>query len=198
MSEKLCLKWNEFQKNISETFGKLRADTDFSDVTLASEDGENIEAHRVVLGASSDFFQKLFARTKHPHPLIYLSGIKYEDLLAIIDFAYLGEARIYQENFESFLSIANEFQLKGLMNQFDDGVKGFETEKELPVKLVTHSENTWIEEREDSQKSSKAGMEVVPVSGPLFSDIESQVKSMMEKSKKRVKMQKWKYWTSKG
>ena len=78
----------------------------------------------------------------------------------------MGEARIYQENFEifeifeNFLSIANEFQLKGLMNQFDDGVKGFETEKELPVKPVTYSENTqWIEEREDSQKSSKAGME---------------------------------------
>ena len=40
-----------------------------------------------------EMYSPLPALNKHPHPLIYLSGIKYEDLLAIIDFAYLGEAR---------------------------------------------------------------------------------------------------------
>ena len=188
MSEKLCIKWNEFQDNISKIFGKLRADTDYTDVTLACEDGKQIGAHRVVLAASSDFFQKLFARTKHSHPMIYLRGMKSEDLAPIIDFVYFGEAKIYQENLDNFLSVANEFQIKGLMNQFGDVVREFETEKELPFKPVANSDNTqWIEETEQSQKCSKAGMEVVAVLSPLSCDIESQVKSMMEKSKYCVK-----------
>ena len=73
-SEKFCLKWNDFQKNIGTTFGSLREDEDFSDVTLATEDGNTIEAHKVVLASSSPFFENLLKRNKHTHPLIYREG----------------------------------------------------------------------------------------------------------------------------
>ena len=53
MSEKLCLKWNDFQENVRSAFGNLREDNDFADVTLACEDGQQIEAHKVILAASS-------------------------------------------------------------------------------------------------------------------------------------------------
>ena len=59
MSEKLCLKWNDYQDNINSAFGCLRAENDFADVTLACEDGRQIEAHKVILAASSPFFQNL-------------------------------------------------------------------------------------------------------------------------------------------
>ena len=59
MSEKLCLKWNDFQENVNAAFGNLREDNEFADVTLASEDGQQIEAHKVILAASSPFFQNL-------------------------------------------------------------------------------------------------------------------------------------------
>ena len=71
MSEKLCLQWNDFQENIKSTFGTLREDNDFADVTLACDDGEQVEAHKVILAASSPLFLKLLGRNKHPHPLIY-------------------------------------------------------------------------------------------------------------------------------
>ena len=35
MSEKLCLKWNDFQENVNAAFGNLREDNEFADVTLA-------------------------------------------------------------------------------------------------------------------------------------------------------------------
>ena len=38
MSEKLCLQWNDFKDNVNTAFGSLRGDSDFTDVTLASED----------------------------------------------------------------------------------------------------------------------------------------------------------------
>ena len=117
MSEKLCLNWNDFQDNVKSAFGNLRDDQDFADVTLACEDGQKIEAHKVILAASSPVLQNLLNLNKHPHPLIYMRRMKSEDLSAILDFLYYGSANVYQENLESFLFIAEEFQLKGLRRQ---------------------------------------------------------------------------------
>ena len=116
MSEKLCLKWNDFQENVNSAFGNLREDKEFTDVTLACEDGQQIQAHKVILAASSPFFQNLLNKNvkKHYHPLIYMKGVKFEDLCAIIDFLYLGEANVFQESLDSFLGIAEDLQLKGL------------------------------------------------------------------------------------
>ena len=83
MSDKLCLQWNDFQENVKAAFGILRYDKTFTDVTLACEDGEQVEAHKVILASSSPFFQKLLERNKHPHPLVYMKGLNSENLLAI-------------------------------------------------------------------------------------------------------------------
>ena len=58
MFEKLCLKWNDFKDNIISSFGNLRKENDFADVTLVSEDGQRVESHKVVLSSSSPVFQK--------------------------------------------------------------------------------------------------------------------------------------------
>ena len=119
MSEKLCLQWNDFKANAVNTFGSLKEDKDFTDVTLACEDGKQVEAHKVVLANSSPLFQNLLRRNKHTHPLIYMRGVKSDDLLAIVDFLYCGEANVYKENLVSFLAFAEELQLKGLMGKDD-------------------------------------------------------------------------------
>merc|ERR1712129_503324 len=113
--EKLCLKWNDFQENAISAFGTLREDREFADVTLACEDGHQVEAHKVILASSSPFFLNLLMRNKHPHPLVYMRGLKSEDLVAMVDFLYYGEANVYQENLDSFLAVAEELQLKGLI-----------------------------------------------------------------------------------
>merc|ERR1712129_22493 len=112
--EKLCLKWNDFQENAISAFGTLRDDKEFSDVTLACEDGQQMEVHKVVLAASSPFFQNILTKNKHPHPLIYMRGMKSEDLVAIMDFLYYGEAKVYQESVNTFMAIAEKLELKGL------------------------------------------------------------------------------------
>ena len=48
MLEKLCLKWNDFQKNINTAVESLRGNSDFADVTLVSEDGQQVAAHKVI------------------------------------------------------------------------------------------------------------------------------------------------------
>ena len=76
MSDKLCLQWNDFKENAIGSLGSLKDDNDFLDVTLACEDGKQVEAHKVILAISSPFFQNLLKINKHPHPLIYLRGVK--------------------------------------------------------------------------------------------------------------------------
>ena len=66
MSDKLCLQWNEFRKNVKSAFGRLRNDKEFTDVTLACEDGQLMEAHKVILAASSPFFEKILHKGSHP------------------------------------------------------------------------------------------------------------------------------------
>ena len=115
--EKLCLQWNDFRDNISSAFGDLRDDEEFTDVTLACEDGQQVKVHKVVLIASSPFFLNLLKKNKHPHPLVFMRGVKFEDLVSMVDFLYNGEANVYQENLESFLAMAEELKLKGLKRQ---------------------------------------------------------------------------------
>ena len=119
MAEKLCLQWNDFKDNAIDTFGSLREDKDFTDVTLVCEDGMKIDVHKVILANSSPFFDNVLRQNKHIHPLIYMRGVKSEDLFAIVDFLYCGEANVYQESLDSFLAIAGELQLKGLTEKVD-------------------------------------------------------------------------------
>ena len=102
MLEKLCLRRNDFMENLNSTLGRLRNDREFTDVTLVCEDGEEIEAHKVILAASSPFFQKVLQKSKHPHPLIYLRGFQSKGLVSILDFLYFGEANAYQEDLDGY------------------------------------------------------------------------------------------------
>ena len=54
MSEKFCLKWNDFQQNISKSFKSLRCENNFYDVTLVGDDENLVLAHRVVHSENLD------------------------------------------------------------------------------------------------------------------------------------------------
>ena len=118
MAGKLCLQWNDFKDNVKIAFGNLRVNTDFTDVTLACKDGKLVKVHKVILAALSPTLQKILKKNQHPQPsMIYMLGLKSEDLIAMIDFIYFGEAKVFQENLDSFLAFAEEPQLKGLTVQ---------------------------------------------------------------------------------
>ena len=113
-SEKLCLKWDDFQSNISTSFCQMRQDQHFSDVTLTCDGDQQVQAHKVILSASSSFFNKLLNKNKHPHPLLYMRGLTDSQLNNVLDFIYHGEVNIYEDNLEEFLNLADQLQLKGL------------------------------------------------------------------------------------
>eukprot|EP00092_Neocalanus_flemingeri_P007010 GFUD01007571.1.p1 GENE.GFUD01007571.1~~GFUD01007571.1.p1 ORF type:complete len:367 (-),score=83.46 GFUD01007571.1:1-1062(-) len=112
-TEKFCLRWNDFESNISVAFRELRDDKDFFDVTLACDD-EQIESHKMILSACSPFFRNILRRNPHQHPLIYLKGVKFVDLQSVLNFMYHGEVNVAQEELNSFLAVAEDLRVKGL------------------------------------------------------------------------------------
>jgi len=112
-SEKFCLRWNDFESNISSAFRELRDDKDFFDITLACDD-EQIQAHKVILSACSPFFRNILRRNAHQHPLLYLKGVKFTDLQSVLNFMYHGEVNVAQEELNSFLAVAEDLRVKGL------------------------------------------------------------------------------------
>ena len=66
-NEKFCLRWNDFEANISKAFHDLKEEQDFTDVTLVCSDSQ-VEAHKVILAASSPFFKRILKKNPHSHP----------------------------------------------------------------------------------------------------------------------------------
>ena len=191
-SEKFCLKWNDFQNNITSSFANLKSDTDFSDVTLVCEDGQQLEAHKAILATSSPFFDNLLKKNKHPHPLIFMRGVNYDDLAAIIDFLYVGEANVYQEHLENFLSFAEDLQLKGLTkstspDKSKDPLGGQITAHRQikPVAATVMCEEVFSDENNRKHFGESDNTIALPASYNTrgdFQELDEQIKSMMGQS----------------
>jgi len=113
-SEKFCLRWNDFEQNISSAFRDIRDEKDFFDVTLACDDDSQIQAHKVIIAACSPFFRNVLRKNSHQHPLLYLKGVKYKELVSVLNFMYMGEVNVAQDDLNSFLAVAEDLRVKGL------------------------------------------------------------------------------------
>jgi len=131
-TEKFCLRWNDFESNISLAFRELREEKDFFDVTLACDDSQ-VQAHKVILSACSPFFRNVLRRNPHQHPLLYLKGVKYKDILSVLNFMYMGEVNVAQDELNSFLSVAEDLRVKGLTQ---NGSGAGETNSSKPISKI--------------------------------------------------------------
>ena len=194
MSEKLCFQWNNFKENTLSAFGCLRDESDFADVTLACEDGKQMEVHKVILATSSPFFQNILKRNKHTHPLIYLRGVKYEDLSAIVDFLYCGEANVYQQNLDSFLAIAGELKLKGLMGKTDEKEVIQKEKYKIPKELYKEKTSLKKEPRTSDSPQSNVSEQLLRDNRNVFNgtgpgelqDLLQESESMIEKTERKM------------
>ena len=114
-SDNFCLRWNDFESNISTSFRELREDNEFFDVTLCCDNGVDlVQAHKVILAACSPLFRKILAHQRHQqNPLLYLKGIRLKELQAVLNFMYHGEVNVAQDSLNNFLAVAEELAVKG-------------------------------------------------------------------------------------
>merc|ERR1719342_1748088 len=160
MGEKLSLKWNDYQADSTLTFSNLRAESEFTDVTLVGDDHQHISAHKVVLSSCSEYFKSVLIQNKHSHPMILIENVSFTDLSQILDYVYLGEVQIYQEQLDQFLLLAQRFKIKGLIDNqvnknenFDPKQEGIEdtddTNNYEPIKKEGKSKENFRKQSDD-------------------------------------------------
>jgi hypothetical protein len=115
--ETFSLNWKTYEAHIQKSFQNLLNEHVFSDVTLVCDDQTQLQAHKIVLSACSPVLRKILLNNPHQHPLIYLRGVKQQEMQAILQFMYLGEANIFQGRINQFMIIAKEFELKELSKE---------------------------------------------------------------------------------
>ena len=133
----------------------------------------------------STFFRKLLLTNKHGHPLIHMRGLSSVDLAAIVDFLYSGEVTISRTNLDSFLLLAEQFQLEGLITEeAEKNVIGSEemferNPDEIPTEMLDRKPIETIRKfsADTNFRSS------FPADSKGLSEM---VKSMMEKSGKMI------------
>ena len=140
MEGSIQLTWSQFQTNNAHHFRQVQSSKDFTDVTLVTEDGGTIESHRIVLTAGSQFFQRIFGRMSeslmvmrtHHHPLVYLNGVKSQQLEHLLDFLYCGATSVPQDSVQTFLELASNLGVKGLISEAEErGDRETNLEKEI-------------------------------------------------------------------
>lgn len=111
--QQFCLRWNNYQNNLTSCFDQLLQSQSFVDVTLACE-GQSLKAHKVVLSACSPYFQSLLMENPCRHPIIIIRDVKYCDLKAAVDFMYRGEINVSQDQIAALLKVADTLKIRGL------------------------------------------------------------------------------------
>ena len=114
-SEKFSLKWNDFATNVSNSFSRLRQETRLYDVTLVSNDHQQVSAHKLVLSACSEVFSTIFNINNGSNMMLYLDSVDVRELNFMLDYIYQGEVQIQQEYLDRFLELATKFKLSGLL-----------------------------------------------------------------------------------
>ena len=189
MSEKFSLKWNDFHSNVSKSFSSLRNEDYLHDVTIVSDDNEQMAAHKLVLSTCSAFFKSIFMKNKHSHPIICLEGLSSHDVRNMMDYMYNGELQVFQDDLDRFLNIAQRLKLEGLITDPNDDqeedINVKETEKlnnkapNFQEGFTNSSYRTKITPQGHERVIAKASTDINPVN---ISEIDEQIEQNIIKN----------------
>jgi len=115
--QQFCLKWNNHRSTILSVFDALLEEESLIDVTLwTGPDNPVVRAHRIVLSACSPYFRAMFRdrQANNKEPMIMLHNVDYDNLKALIEYMYKGEANVPQHMLSSFIRTAEMLQIRGL------------------------------------------------------------------------------------
>ena len=128
MSDKFRLTRIDHQTGL---VGSIMEETDFCDVTLASEN-QQLRAHKVVLAASSPKLRSILLNNPHPNPLIYLTGVKSSIMENLVKFIYHGEVDVLLHVLLHHLALVD--QLHEVL--LDQGLHPSEVYQRVRVRIV--------------------------------------------------------------
>ena len=143
MNSNVKLSWTGFSAKSPQTLKNISDEKEFTDVTLATDDGTQILAHQIILSSGSAFFKRILMMNKNHHqrPFLFLSGLKGSLVAALVNFVYLGECSVNEEDLDEFVKTGKEFGLQGieevtLEDDYGEDEGGGKTEETLSPSLL--------------------------------------------------------------
>ena len=113
--EKYTLQWHSYSDHLRGALSQMMISSEFSDVTLVTDDKQQIKAHRNILSAASPVFKSIFQMdSNNANQVIFLMGIQHSEMESIMQFIYLGEARFNEERMSEFLTLSKNLEIKEL------------------------------------------------------------------------------------
>ena len=110
-------KWYAQSFHVMGILKEMRKTNNLTDVRLVCDDGKEVRAHKVVLCAHSQLMKQIFTSLHDDEALIYLTNTKYKDVITILDFMYLGGAKLDPDSsIDEIFTTANEFGFKEINN----------------------------------------------------------------------------------
>jgi len=158
--QQFCLRWNNFQSNITSEFEALRLEEDFADVTIACE-GRQLRAHKVVLSACSPYFKQLFKNNPCQHPILFMTDVKLTHVIGLLEFMYGGEVNVSKCHLTEFLRTAESLKIRGLTDT--ENV----TNNSIPSQTLNSSSSTITSIQEDI---TPADINIIKQTNPIDTD----------------------------
>merc|ERR1719318_2192864 len=106
----------EFETITTTNFKNLYINKHFTDVTIACEDGKTVKAHKVVLSASSTVLHKIMMNYYDANPLIYFGETSLKHIEYILQYVYLGEVSVEENELNQFMEAATKLKISGIYN----------------------------------------------------------------------------------
>ena len=83
--EKYTLTWRSYSDHLRDALEDMMTSSEFADVTLVTDDKQQIKAHRNILSAASPVFKSIFQMdSNNANQVIFLMGIQHSEMESII------------------------------------------------------------------------------------------------------------------
>ena len=154
--EALMLTYDNFGEHCVENMRDLYHDKCFTDVTLVSDDLSIFTAHKIVLTSASSVIKKLLLLIPESKKVLYWKGVMKEELEAILQFIYLGEAKVFSERMPTFLKHAAELHINGLNMEYRLEEESYEASRDplqaAPMEVEVKTEILQMEDKTELQE----------------------------------------------
>ena len=183
--DSFVLKWSDFHTSLAASFQEMRGDGDFLDATVAVDENHQLQAHKVVLSASSPYFKSMLKNNPAQHPVLVMPPeVNFIDLCSVFEFIYNGEVRVAAADLDSFMKLVSLLKVKGLTDSPPTGEEKKEPKKMKKARKPSFSSSQADAERtedyyyndpnqyEDGHKIHLKGL-VCPMCKQMYQDVRS-------------------------
>ena len=114
VEEESYIKVQSYRDNLRDLLHELMISKELTDITLVSDDKVQFKAHKIVLCAYSNVFKGIIVNLPKESSVIYLQGIHHQELEAILEFMYFGEATFQHNRKSEFINVSKNLELKDI------------------------------------------------------------------------------------